>query len=317
MTQATMKRRTVSQSGVFRTGEFHSLLVPIDLTPGSDRVLGRVALLPLGENARVTILHVVPGGLSLSERRRAERDAGKALANEVRYLRDLVPRKISISPVVKVGAAAKEIAGLATKLRPELIVMGRGGGRILRDAFVGSTAERVIRQTQCPVLVVRLAARAAYSRPALALDLDEAAQEVIGLLLRVCPPPRPRVDVIHAFDVPYHGLVYPSLSEEEVDVRKSELRFKATQELVKLLATAMAKAGVRAEDWLPWKTHVLYGAPRGVVEKAVKKAEADLLALGTHAYSGASYLFLGTVAGDLLRSTQCDVLLVPPRARRK
>lgn len=39
---------------------FHSLLVPVDLTAISDRVLGRVALLPLADGARVTLLHVVP-----------------------------------------------------------------------------------------------------------------------------------------------------------------------------------------------------------------------------------------------------------------
>ena len=49
---------------------FRSLLVPIDLTPSSDRVLGRLPLLPLAEDARVTVLHVVPSGLTASEQRK-------------------------------------------------------------------------------------------------------------------------------------------------------------------------------------------------------------------------------------------------------
>jgi nucleotide-binding universal stress UspA family protein len=59
------------------------------------------------------------------------------------------------------------------------------------------------------------------------------------------------------------------------------------------------------------------GSPRGVVEKAIKKAQTDLLVLGTRGYSGAAFVFLGTVAGDLLRAAQCDVLMVPPTRRRK
>lgn len=312
MTEATTKRKARSDSGASAPGGFHSLLIPVDLTPGSDRVLGRVSLLPLADDARVTLLHVVPASLPLREQRRAERDASKALADEARHLRKQVHKKASVEPSVKVGTAAKEIAGCATAVKAELIVMGRGGGRALRDAFLGSTAERVVRQAQLPVLVVRLAPRTAYSRPALALDLDQAAHEVVRLMLLVLPPPRPRVEVIHAFDDPYQGFIYPSLSEDEAEERKDELRASATHELAKLLVAARAKANVRPEDWPSWRTHVRCGSPRSVVEKAMKQAETDLLVLGTHGYSGAAYVFLGTVAGDLLRAAKCDVLVVPP-----
>jgi nucleotide-binding universal stress UspA family protein len=308
----TTKREASSESGVHDSGGFHSLLVPVDLTPSSDRVLGRVSLLPLADDARVTLLHVVPGSLPSREQRSAERDANQALAAEARHLRKQVGKHVIIEPLVTLGAAAKEIAARATALKAELIVMGRGRGRALRDSFLGSTAERVVRHAQLPVLVVRLAPRTAYSRPALALDLDQAAHDVVRFMLLVLPPPRPRVEVIHAFDDPHGGLVYPSLSEDAAEERKDELRSDATRELTKLLSAALAKAHVRPENVPFWKTHVRYGSPRIVVEKAVKKRKNDLLVLGTHGYAGAAYLFLGTVAGDLLRAARCDVLVVPP-----
>jgi nucleotide-binding universal stress UspA family protein len=206
------------------------------------------------------------------------------------------------------------IAACASEVQAELIVMGRGGARVLRDAFLGSTAERVVRQAQLPVLVVRLAARASYLRPLLALDLDEAAHEAVRLMLRLLPPPRPRADVIHAFDAPYQSLVYPSLSSDDDDERKSELASSAARELAKLLVTASAQAGMPPETGPYWKTRVRHGSPRLVVEKAMKKGDHDLLVLGTHGYSGAAFFLLGTVAGDLLRAAKCDVLMVPPSA---
>ncbi|HKP56870.1 MAG TPA: universal stress protein, partial [Polyangiales bacterium] len=163
MTQRVSERRLSSDSGVARV---RSVLVPVDLTAIADRVLGRVALLPLADDARVTLLHVVPGSLPVREQRRAERDARKALAEEVRHLRGQIHRKIRIEARVEVGAAAKQIAACAAEAKAELIVMGRGGGRALRETFLGSTAERVLRRTRRPVLVVRLAARKPYSRPA-------------------------------------------------------------------------------------------------------------------------------------------------------
>ena len=64
-------------------------------------------------------------------------------------------------------------------------------------------------------------------------------------MLLVLPPPRPRVEVIHAFRTPYQGLMYPSLSEDEAAERKEELRSSASRELAKLLAAALARADVR------------------------------------------------------------------------
>lgn len=291
---------------------FGSLLVPIDLTPSSDRVLGRLSLLPLAKGARITILHVVPGNLPPALRRRAERDANKALQDEVRHLRKLLPRNVTIQPLVIPGTVAKEISACAAKVKADLIVMGRGGQRALREAFLGSTAERVIRRGQRPVLVVRQPPRAAYSRPALALDLDHAAHEVVRLMLLLLPPPRPRVTIIHAYDFPYRGRAYSSLHRAEADETKKELHAKATLKLARMVATALAKENVSSEEAPTWDTHVRYGSPRTVVEKAIRKTESDLLLLGTHGYSGAAYVLLGTVAGDLLRQVKCDVLVVPP-----
>lgn len=289
------------------------VLVPVDLTPGSDRVLGRLSRLPLAADARITLLHVVPGGLLPRERKKVERDAHEALADEVRDLRKHVHDDLQIEPLVKLGTAAREITACATEVQPELIVMGRGSGRVLRDAFLGSTAERVVRQSQRPVLVVRLRARAAYRHPTLALDLDQAAYDVVRLLLRVLPP-RPLVEVVHAFDSPYRDMLYPSLSKDEAARREHKFQVIANEQLRKLLTAAVTKANVRPDEGPLWTTHVRLGPPRLVVEKAMAKAETDLLVVGTHGYSGAALALLGTVAGDLLRAAKCDVLVVPPAA---
>lgn len=294
-----------------------SVLVPIDLTPASDRVLGRLTRLPLADGAKVTLLHVLPAGLLLLEERKAAKDAQKALADEAKHLRTKLPKGIQVETRVSLGNAAKEISQTAAALKADLIVMGRGSGRTLREAFVGSTAERVVRQAKRPVLVVRQPPRDLYSRPAVALDLDPVASEVIRVLFRVLPAPRPKIDVIHAFDIPYKGLVYPSLSEDLAQERKDEHRRSAGAELTKLLLAALAKANIRPEAAPAFKPHVQYGSARLVVEKTIRRLDSDLLVLGTHGHSGAAYMFLGTVAGDLLRAAQCDVLVVPPAPRGK
>lgn len=313
--EAGLKQDFERDSTATPAAGFRSLLVALDLTPSSDRILGRVARLPFVDGARVTLVHVVPGGLPQADRRRAERDANKALTSEVRHLRKELPKQVRLDVVVKAGSASSVIAKVATEARAELIVMGRGSGG-LRDVFLGSTAERVIRHAQLPVLVVRLPPRSAYGRPMLALDLDQAAHEIVRLLLLVVSPPRPVVEVVHAFDLPYRGLVYPSLTEDDAEDWKEELREGAAREVGKLLAAALVKANVRPDAGLRYKTRLQYGSPRIVVEKAMKKSSPDLLVLGTRGHTGAAYMFLGTVAGDLLRAAKCDVLVVPPTPSR-
>lgn len=299
-----------------RQGSFRSLLVPLDLTPNSDRVLGRVPLLPLAADARITLLHVVPGGLPAPAQKDAERDAYKALAGEARHLRKTLPKNVSVQSLVEFGAAVKGISVRAQRVKAELIVMGRGGGRVLRDTFLGPTAERVVRQARLPVLMVRQPPRRAYGRPVLALDFDRAAPEVVRLTLLTIPPPRPRITVVHAYDFPYGGLVYPSLAEDEAAGEKSELQALAAEKLAKLLSTTVNKLGGSRDTIPAWKMHVRYGSPHVVVERVIRRADTDLLVLGTRGYSRATHVFLGTVAGDLLRDAKCDVLVVPPAATR-
>jgi nucleotide-binding universal stress UspA family protein len=309
------KKRPSTQSLEGAPSRLRSVLVPLDLTPGSDRVLGRLGLLPLSDDAHVTLLHVVPGDLPLRDQRSAVRDARRALADHARDLTPSLPKKARIETVAKVGVVPKEVAAHARSVKAELVVIGRSGGRALRDVFLGSTAERVIRRSQLPVLVVRLPARTAYSRPALALDLAEAAHGVVGLLVRMIPAPRPRVQVIYAHSAPYQGLVYPSLMRDDADDRRDDLEAGYSQRLARLLATSLTRAKVLPRDAPRWKLHVRFGSPRIVIAKAVKKMDTDLLVLGTHGYSGVAHMFLGSVAGDVLRNVTCDVLVVPPRPK--
>jgi nucleotide-binding universal stress UspA family protein len=227
-----------------------------------------------------------------------------------------LPTEAKVESLVTVGSAASEIAERAAALKATLIVMGRGAHRAYRDAFLGSTAERVVRRALLPVLVVRRAPRTPYRRPALALDMDEAAPEAVKQLLRVVPAPRPTVTVIHAFSVPYEGLIYPSLSEDQAHELRSQFARKATQELTTLLASAGGRVQGTLHESPYWAKHVRHGAPLRVIEKVVEKADTDLLVLGTHGYSGVAHLFLGTVAGDVLRQVACDVLVAPPRRDR-
>lgn len=286
---------------------FERLLVAVDLSPISDRVLARTALLPLAEGAHITLLHVVPKSLPPDAQGKAKQDAVRALAEESRHLVAALPRRARLEMLLKVGVPAREIAAAARGLKAELTVLGRGGPRALRDVFIGSTAERVIRHARQPVLAVRAPARASYERPAAAVALDGAAPGALSMLARVTSAQRPPLVVLHAVDAPLQR-AYPSLTREEAATWRAQLERAAARQLDKLLAAAPPPAAGPAPYW---KTRLRTGSARLVIAEAVQKLRTDLLVLGTHGYSGAAHVLLGTVAGDVLRDVACDVLLVP------
>ncbi|MBX3024962.1 universal stress protein [bacterium] len=280
------------------------LLVAIDLSRGSVRVVRRAARLPVAADARLDLLHVVSNRLPAAVRASAAQDARRALAAIAR--RELAGRRVRL--LVVSGAAAATIASQARAARAELVVVGRVGARPLRDTFVGSNAERVLRRSRVPVLVVRREARGDYRRPLLAIDFDQAAPAALDVLPRLLERPPLAPLLVHVDDPPLAGILYPSLASA---AGRPELR-AARQRLERHLAHLVAASPAAAA--LPWRTLIRVGSPRLTVPPLVTARRIDLLALGTRARAGIAQLFLGTVAGDLLRAVPCDVLLVPPRA---
>ena len=137
-----MKRTRIGQSSSRRSGPpptagFRSVVAAVDLTPSTDRVLRRVSLLPWADEARVTLLHVVPAALPRVEQRSAVRAAEKALLKDAQHLRQRLPGHVAIERRVTPGRPAAVIGACASSTNAQLIVIGRGGSRSARETFLG------------------------------------------------------------------------------------------------------------------------------------------------------------------------------------
>jgi nucleotide-binding universal stress UspA family protein len=295
---------------------FRSLLVPVDFAPLTDRVVARVGCLPLRAGARVHLLHVVPAHLAGTLRQRATRDAERALSVLCTDLRAALPRGITVDRDVRVGAAAAQISDAAHRVGADLVVIGRGGGRGLRDAVLGSTAERVLRQTQTPVLAVRAAVRHAYRSPAIALDALQPRPEVIVPLLDTVGAPYPPITVLHAIDTPFSTLRYPNLTAGQLRGARAHAKRTATEALRIAMQEGVAHSHVAPQSAPLWKLVIRNGDTRSVIAQGVEQHHVDLLAVATRGRRGLAHAFLGTVAGDVLRRVRCDVLSVPPSGSR-
>jgi universal stress protein A len=135
---------------------FNKILCPVDFDDNSIDALRLAIDLARQNNAKVYLLHVVPPMDPLvvsapivfardQERARSELDkaAGKYLAG------------IDHEVLQRVGHAAAEIVAAGGAVGADLVVMATHGRKGVSHLVLGSVAEKVVRESTCPVLVVR------------------------------------------------------------------------------------------------------------------------------------------------------------------
>ncbi len=133
------------------------VLVPIDFSPSSLAALRHAVELVRPQNGTVLLLHVVnPAASGFSE---AETMGGMVLARFGRRLKNLANRLhaegLSVEPHVLIGSVEDEILAMASRRGVDLIVIGTHGRSGWGHHLLGSTAERVVRRADCPVLTVK------------------------------------------------------------------------------------------------------------------------------------------------------------------
>jgi nucleotide-binding universal stress UspA family protein len=127
----------------------HHVLVPIDFTPRSLRVLEYLIDLAPEMPYRIDLLHVL-GRIHGIEQEELE------VAAVRERLQGLVPEHLAdrVSVQVRVGDISKQIQLAAEETRPRFILMGAHAKGLLKRVLFGTTTLGVLRNANCPVWFV-------------------------------------------------------------------------------------------------------------------------------------------------------------------
>ena len=140
-----------------------NILVAVDLSGASQKVLQYVKTLSLDLSAKVWLLYVEKPDLGfvgfgpgrpqsvLDEVTDKFEKKRKELQDEVDKLKN---SGIDAEPLLVQGAAVEVILDEASKLKAGLIVVGSHGHGAVYHLMVGSVSEGVLHRSTCPVLVV-------------------------------------------------------------------------------------------------------------------------------------------------------------------
>lgn len=280
------------------------ILAATDFSTRSHRALRRAGLLAQTRGAELTLVHVVdddhPNDLVEIERREAER----ILAEQIGAMSEL--RDAKCRPMVVAGDPFDGILRTAGSIKADLIVMGAHRKQLLRDIFVGTTIERVIRTGQYPVLMVNNEVRQPYENSVAAVDMSEPSANAIKAARAMGLIGDRGITLLHAFFPLGKGKTSVAATDRTaIDKYVAGERDRAVDDLVAFLA-------VNGLGGPEFSLRVEEGGAFEVISRAVEEMRPDLLIIGTHGRSWLLKVLLGSVTEEALRCLDVDILAVPP-----
>jgi nucleotide-binding universal stress UspA family protein len=292
--------------GLPDTPAYGTILVPTDFSKTAERALDLAVQIALGHGAHIHLVHAVEAISMPSMPLEIQQTVTQNLAD----LEEVV-RKAGLSVMSHFDATGKPwvvVAKAERRLAADLIVMGTHGRR-RTPRVLGTTADRVIRSAQTPILTVQ--PDVARPRPEIrtvlvATDFSEeaalATSAAVRLAGRMVGKTQPlSLVLLHAWSTP---LVYgepPWLTPKLPPTGEIEKEARHTLE-----SLAAALRGDRVDV----QVQVREGDAAEVITSEAERVKADLIALGTVGRSGLNRLLLGSVAEHVLHRAPCPVLTV-------
>ena len=284
------------------------VLAATDFSPRSHRAVRRAGLLARQTGAELVLLYVVDGDRPEHLVALERTEARKMLDETVASLAEL--RGVACRPVIETGAAHDAILETARTIPADLIVMGTHRKHLLRDIFTGTTIERVIRTGSWPVLMVNTASAHPYAHVLAAVDLSEASAEALRAAHALAFIGTSQLSVTHAFEaVAKPKMLLADVPKDKIDAYIEGER----QQALAALAAFMKELPFDPGAWSP---HVVEREAMPAISEAVATLRPDLLVVGTHGRSGLAKILLGSVAEQVLRQLEIDILAVPSTAAR-
>ena len=202
-----------------------------------------------------------------------------------------------------------EICDFARTLSFDLIVVPTHGYTGIDHFFVGSTAERIVQHSPCPVLVARERGRKAKAADGsinsilVPVDFSKSSFQALQYAIEFAERVAARLIVFHAVQLGYaftaDGYGMYNLPTLEKAVHKD-----AESQMAEFVRLAKFR-GVKFE------TVVKLGPPVSEICEFAEQRDVDLIITATHGRTGFKHLLMGSVAEQMVRYARRSVLVVP------
>lgn len=185
-----------------------------------------------------------------------------------------------------------------------LVVLGAKGYSNMADVLLGSTAEKVIRQSNGSVLIVRQDADNAYQRVLVPVDFSADSTAALNVVRQIAPDAQ--LHLLHIIaPLPQEHYLQSMVTDDDV----SRYMTHAKEDASEKMAALIKQAGLDEAKVL---THLDYGYAPTSIEGFASRNQFELIAMGKQGHIPLSEWLLGSVTQYVVNHVSQDVLVVKP-----
>ena len=270
------------------------IIVPIDFSQHSEYALEAASILAKKNNSQILALHMLEISDSMLINTDNEQQAKAVFFLKMAekkfdsFLDKDYLKGIDITPIVKHFKVFSEVNEVAKEHNADMIVIGSHGASGFSEIFVGSNTEKVVRNSEIPVLVIKSKPKSMeFHNVVFASDFsDEAVKPYINASR-----------LLKSFNSEIQLL----------NVNVPGERFKTSAEMEETMTSFLQKAdgnlnNMNAVNYISDVT-----VEKGILNFA-KKVNADLIVIPTHGRKGLAHFFEGSISEDLANHSELPVM---------
>jgi len=194
-----------------------TILVPTDFSEAADHAADLAARLAAKHGAEIHLIHSVDvpdtwqdgrfTNAAMAKKTMREQRAlypevqervGQARQNLESLSARLARKKVKVHYEIAANAAWEDVVRLARLRKADLVVMGTRGAGALKEAFLGSNTQKVVRLATMPVLTLRAPAPYPMANIAVLIDpLEPGLEKMLPKLLAPFTGQRTRVHLVN------------------------------------------------------------------------------------------------------------------------
>ncbi|MAY23167.1 MAG: universal stress protein UspA [Flavobacteriaceae bacterium] len=273
------------------------ILVPIDFSEHSDYALEVASQLAKRYDISIVALHMM--GLSEAV---INKEESKEMMEAMFYMKLAEKRfnefldkeyldGVSVETTVQNYKHFNEINSVAQEFKCDLIVMGSHGSSGLKEVFVGSNTEKVVRTSEIPVLVIKHKAKDfSLENVVFASNLDLEAVNVFKKAKNLLNVLGAKMKLVYV-NTPGDG--FRSTPEMHNRILQFLLEAKADEEY-----------HIKDVD-----TYNAYNIEEGIFTYA-NEVKADAIFMPTHGRRGLAHFFSGSISEDLVNHSDLPVMTI-------
>jgi nucleotide-binding universal stress UspA family protein len=274
------------------------IIVPTDFSQEAENALRVAADIARENNGEIFLLHQLDLPLHLAN------NASSSMPEAVFFMKlakekfdDLMKKDfledVTIHGDVQTGAAFSGIMDTVDRHKADLIVMGSHGADGIVNRYMGSNAEKVVRNSEVPVLVVKdRKERLDVNDLVFATDLNPASTSALKEADKFAKTTNCRLHIIYV---------------------NTPKRFMSTQEAEKKVKAYLKDVNVEPHDYAIYND---YSIEKGIFNYA-KDIKGDIIGLGIKGRRGMSHFFNGSKSGSMVNRATVPVITFRIKKKKK